>query len=240
MLNYRRKKNRRIPTSLSISSSAQNDRFPDMAPGVQVLGGFPPRKSATLKYVEFITLDPAAGSIAAHEFSMRNLYDPDVTGSGHQPSNFDRWTVIYNRWTVLRTRVKMSPAWNSTSSVAPGMWGFLISSRGSQVSGLNSVSLAEQPYVKYSTAPPTISNGLGSALELKASLRSAPWLGVRPDLLFSSDYTGDDISGPSAINDYRCEFFVSAIAGNDPGAAIFRIELEYDAVFIEPKLTLPS
>lgn len=43
------------------------------------------------RYVEgFIDLNPGAlGSNAPYTFSANGLYDPNITGSGHQPIGFD-------------------------------------------------------------------------------------------------------------------------------------------------------
>ena len=206
----------------------------------KVLGGFAPESRVTLKYVQTVSLDPAAGSIDSLEFDMRNLYDPYVTGGGHQPSNFDRWTTIYNKWTVLRTRLKMTNAWNSTSSVTPGLWGFLVSKSGSQVSGFSNVDqLCEQPYVKYAGVAAGVSNAIAFPGSVSAALPSKPWLGLRSDdLLFSDEYAGDGSTGPTET--FKAEVFLANINGNDPGAVPFRVEIEFDAVFYMPKITLPS
>lgn len=220
--------------------ASQSARYPLMAPNSKVLGGFPTRTNVTLKYVDVITMDAGSGSLTSVEFSARNMFDPDTRIGGHQPSNFDRWTTIYNRWTVVRTKVKFTPAWNSTSSVMPGFWGFLVSKTGSLVAGLNPNTLLEQPYVKYSDAGAGLANSTSLGGSLTATLPSVGWLGVNTSVLMSPDYSGDDSAGPALAQDFRVEFFVTNIAGNDPGSIPFKVEVEYDAVFYEPKITLPS
>lgn len=210
-----------------------------MTPHSKVLGGFPPEMRVTLKYVDTFALDPAAGSLAAYQFDLRNMYDPNVTGTGHQPSNFDRWTTIYNAWTVTRTRVRLINVYNSTSAVQPGTWGYLVSKSGSQVTGFSSLeTLLEEPYVKYAQVGSGLSQTTPFPGALSATIPSAPWLGVSDLLLRGPDYAGSGAAGPTET--FYLEAFLGAINGNDPGSSPFRIELEFDAVFFMPKITLPS
>ncbi len=220
----------------------ENAKYPVMSPGTKVLGGFPSKVRVTLKYVDVISLDPAAASIDSHAFALRNLWDPDTQVGGHQPSNYDNWTRIFQRWTVLNVNVKMSNAINSTSSVTPGFWGFLISKDGLQVPAMPSVSaLLEQPFVKYVDVPSSALVNIGAFPgSLTATIPCAPWLGVQERDLLIGEYTWIDGSGFPPQGDIYAEFFVATVAGNDPGAAKMKIELEFDCVFLEPNVTLPS
>lgn len=210
-----------------------------MSPGNKVLGGFPSEMRVTLKYVDTFALDPAAGSLASYEFDCRNMYDPNVTGVGHQPSNFDRWMQIYNKWTVYSTKVRLTNVYNSTSAVQPGTWGFLVSKSGSQVSGFSSLeTLLEEPYCKYAQVGTGLQQTQPFPGSLSATLHSGPWLGVQRQLLRSDEYSGDASAGP--VETFKLEAFLGNINGNDPGSCPFRVELEFAAVFYMPKITLPS
>jgi len=69
--------------------------------------GFPPRKRLTLKYSD--TLEMASvGVTATQQYRVNSLYDPDSTGTGHQPRGFDQWCSAagpYNKYRVLAHRV---------------------------------------------------------------------------------------------------------------------------------------
>jgi len=61
----------------------------------------------TFKYNDRIALDAAAGSIANYVFSATGMYDPDITGTGHQPLGFDQWLgLFYNHYTVERAHIR--------------------------------------------------------------------------------------------------------------------------------------
>lgn len=78
--------------------------------GHRPLGGFPEKKTVTLKYSDYMTVDPGAGSGAATNYFFRALgcYDPDETGTGHQPMGFDEWSQIYQAYRVISSRIKVT------------------------------------------------------------------------------------------------------------------------------------
>lgn len=58
------------------------------------------------RYSAAIQLDPgAAGIMASHVFSANGLYDPDITGTGHQPMGFDQLTPLYDHYTVIAAKI---------------------------------------------------------------------------------------------------------------------------------------
>lgn len=54
-----------------------------------------------LRYVEYVSLDPAIGSVAYDTISATNLFDPYSAPGGHQPLGFDQWMAFYNHFMVL-------------------------------------------------------------------------------------------------------------------------------------------
>lgn len=64
-----------------------------------------PRALTVLRYNQIISLDPTTGSIGGGGsntwiFSMNSLFDPDTTGTGHQPMYYDNYNALYNRYRV--------------------------------------------------------------------------------------------------------------------------------------------
>jgi hypothetical protein len=194
---------------------------------------------ATLKYVDTnVVLDASLASWDSTAFSMRNLYDPDTRAGGHQPSNFDRLVSIYNRWTVLRTRVKLSPSTANTSALSPSYFGMWISRQNSTTGIVNGYGLLEQPYVVYSDQIIGVTSN--NVPTLAVSTRSSDWTGVNNKDLQTFDYSGDSAGGPGAGWDYFCHIFSMAANANDPGSQSFKIEIEYDTIWYEPQYTLQS
>lgn len=71
------------------------------------LMGFPRTCRAKLCYRDsFISLNPTAGGLAAnHLYSCNGLFDPDVTGVGHQCVGFDQYMAMYDHYVVLGAKI---------------------------------------------------------------------------------------------------------------------------------------
>jgi hypothetical protein len=57
-----------------------------------------------LPYSEFLSRTPGAFS-DDYQFNLNSIFDPNRTGTGHQPLGHDQWAGFYNRYRVLRVRV---------------------------------------------------------------------------------------------------------------------------------------
>lgn len=70
---------------------------------------FPHRYQNELRYsaVQSIVLDPSGWG--KHFFSCNGLYDPDITGLGHQPLYYDQLTALYNHYTVIKSSITIQP-----------------------------------------------------------------------------------------------------------------------------------
>ncbi len=61
-----------------------------------------------LYYEMQIPLAGASGILDTHYFSANAVYDPDITGTGHQPIGFDQAMLFYEQWVVLSSKITVS------------------------------------------------------------------------------------------------------------------------------------
>lgn len=54
------------------------------------------------------TLSGGVGAVPTHFYSANGLYDPDATGTGHQPMGFDQMMALYEQFTTLRAHIKVT------------------------------------------------------------------------------------------------------------------------------------
>jgi hypothetical protein len=216
-----------------------------MSPYHKVLGGFPSKMSATLKYVDpAVQLIPPGGLVPDQvQFSLRNLYDPDSRVGGHQPSNYDKLTSIYGTWTVIRTRIKFSVVGAETDGINQpvGWWGFGVSKFNNAFTTHDVQSLMEQPFVKYSDL--AVNGSTGNQLlnrSLSATIQHKDWMGLEDEKqLLDHSYVGSDsVSGLLSSTDVRATVWYGGRA--DSVTATFKVELEFDCIFLEPTLTQDS
>jgi hypothetical protein len=89
-----------------------------------------------MAYYEYIlTRSGTAGALSVYFFTANGLFDPNITGTGHQPMGFDTMMQYYEQYTVIRSkitvvayntgvlcpvRVAVSLSPDTTSPVLPG------------------------------------------------------------------------------------------------------------------------
>jgi len=65
--------------------------------------------TTTLKYVEALQLNPGvAGVPATYVFSANGLFDPNITGIGHQPRGFDEIKPLFDHYLVKSSTIKVT------------------------------------------------------------------------------------------------------------------------------------
>jgi hypothetical protein len=89
---------------------------------------FPNTFTTKLKYVEVVELDCGASGIPEqYNFRANSIYDPNLTGTGHQPLGRDEFTAIYDHYTVIGSKCKATfyPKGDYTQNVSMFLGGQL-------------------------------------------------------------------------------------------------------------------
>lgn len=86
--------------------------------------GFPKKMIMTHKYFETFDIATTSGATQNYQFSCNGLYDPNITGSGHQPYLFDQMSLIYNSYTCIGAKATftISPSTGSPSNASVALW----------------------------------------------------------------------------------------------------------------------
>lgn len=69
--------------------------------------GFPKKMTITHTYVENLTVSTTSGSQANYVFRCNGMYDPNQTGTGHQPLYFDQMSALYNHYVVIGSKIEV-------------------------------------------------------------------------------------------------------------------------------------
>lgn len=67
---------------------------------------FPDRAEMTLDYWTVNRVNPGVVTYQDTVFNLNSLFDPEFTGVGHQPREFDTWASVYSKYRVLETMVE--------------------------------------------------------------------------------------------------------------------------------------
>lgn len=200
-------------------------------------GGFPNKLKTKLRYVETLTFDAGLGTYSQNIYRANSLFDPNKTLTGHQPSNFDKLATIYDRYTVLGAKVKVYYVPTATGSPGiPPTVVLAMSEEGDTIAtahaagGINNI--LEQPEMSRNIFYVGDSRSNFKGLTRYFSAKKA----FATSNLQASPYSADVTTNPTEIHHIE----VAAISPDDsvnPAAVTLRIEIDYIALFSEPKLT---
>lgn len=207
-------------------------KYPNYAPGPGQ--PFPNRYKANFRYVENVSLDPTAGSMAYNTWSANSLYDPNTTGAGHQPMGFDQIAPLYNRYIVTGCKLTATFESRSGSSNATAMCG-ITTHETSGFSGASSpVSLLiEQAKTNYTYLG--VSNSGASVRTLTRRISMRKEFAVK-DLFGNLEEYGALTSGSPTNGSFVTTWAVSPNGTDDPVAVNVLVKIEYTGYFFEPKL----
>jgi len=119
---------RNAPTSTTSVAKRSRSTFTRRTPArrgtkpVKVSFGkqpIPKQLYSRLKYAEQVTFTLNTSGLGSYIFSANGLYDPNITGTGHQPMYFDQLMTLYNHYTVTGSKIKVTPL---NSAALPTIW----------------------------------------------------------------------------------------------------------------------
>jgi hypothetical protein len=115
------------------------------------LGGFPDKIRTVLRYVEQLTLTSTSGVAGQYNFSGNSVFDPNYTGTGGQPANYDDWTAHYNRYRAFAST--MTIVFTPASATQANTMEMILYPTNS-IDSLNSNGALAQPYALYAFTSP--------------------------------------------------------------------------------------
>lgn len=185
------------------------------------------KMKARLSYAEFgSSLNPTIGPITAgYAYSTNGLYDPNITGAGHQPMGFDQLMLIYERYTVIHAKIIVTLTNKDTTN--DNLVGVMVSRQTSP--NVSAQQIIEQGLGVYKSLAPAGNNGDSVTLELS----------INPNkFLNKSDPLDDeDLAGTSSNNPGTQAYFLIWASGytSDTSTVLMSSRLEYVAIFHMPK-----
>lgn len=191
------------------------------------LGPLLPKVKSNLMYATTLDLNPAAGGLAAvHVFSANGLYDPDVSGTGHQPRGFDQLIALYDHYVVIAAKI----TWKfGTTNASVYDQVACISVRDDTTTSSNMIDNTERAVSIFEIMP------AGPSADTKSLS-----LGVNPNAFLgrSSPLADSQLKGSASSNPTEGCFFHCAVAplqAVDAATVNSYVVIEYTAMFIEPR-----
>lgn len=190
---------------------------------------FPTRTTKMLRYSTNFNIGATAGVVSSYVFVANGLFDPDFTGTGHQPMGFDQLMLSYNHYTVLDSRILVTfrNLGGLTTTVA-------LTSQANSAPITNIDQILEFGLNNSTTLEGKSISGDVAVLEERMNIRK--FVGVDDPL------DSPDLSGAVASNPLESEFFHVQCwdtVGNTTSVHC-NVVIEFRATFTEPRVLTPS
>jgi len=199
--------------------------------------GIPQSRTCRLVYCTQLTLNgSASGASGVNAFSANGMYDPDVTGTGHQPMGFDQMMTLYNHYTVIGSKIRMRSAPYASGSVAiPPIVGIHLADSPTAISSLQPENIME---IGSKTQQWGVQDNIGPKNQYLTKAFSAKRFFRKQAIVADVNYQGDASSNPAEQAYFIC--WAAGMGGNDATAITVLVEIEYIAVFTERRAIAQS
>jgi hypothetical protein len=178
-----------------------------------------------------ITLQSTLSSPGVHVFSCNGLFDPDVTGTGHQPRGFDQLMQFYDHYVVTKARLTVQFFNNSTT--VPAMVFVTVRDNSSPSAS----------YLDYLESAITKRKQLGIETTSSATQSISYEVDVGNFLGRASVLSDPQLKGGDTVNPTEgCSFHIGAFSPDlfTTSSVSIIVTLEYDVTLIEPKIVSAS
>jgi len=188
----------------------------------------------TLKYSDVQVQATTVGAgFVTHVLQPNSVYDPDVTGTGHQPLRFDQLAAMFNQYRVRSARIRavysVGDVSTTTSAIGPWRCTLTKSKTNSTLPGLGS-----DPY---------------TAAEMEGSTSNI--LTTQTPVTLYNTYTWKEL-GINNIEEANTAvtaspaiafYWISSVYNQGNVAAtniLFNFDIEFDCEFVNPKTIATS
>lgn len=201
----------------------------------------PTKLLVKLKYYDTFTINPGLGTIGSYIFSANGMYDPNISGTGHQPRGFDQLMTMYDHFTVIASKATVQPL----EFTGLGLCQYALALQdGATPIGIGASSIGdnvcEYNNVMYSNFPHV---SAGSAIQTNQLPKLKKKFGIKKffhakNPLTAAQWEGDVTSNPIEQAYYGVYYWSESAA--DPPAVTFKILIQYTAVLHEPQQPIQS
>jgi len=188
---------------------------------------FPPSTVKTLRYHDNVTVSSIAGAVSTFVFAANDLFDPNVTGTGHQPMGFDQMMVFYNHFAVKSCRIKVNATNTSTGPYHVGIrldaspTPLTVADRIIELGGVTFDNLEAK-------------NTYGSSKSFELSVDIARIQGIpKKNITTDPNLRGDAATSPLELTYFHI-FIWDPVTGS-AGSVDLDVTLDYSSAFMEPR-----
>lgn len=191
----------------------------------------PNKYPCKLRYCSYFNIDPGAAGIAGvNVIAANGMFDPEISGVGHQPRGFDQLMTMYDHYTVIGSKITVSYSHlfgNNYDAYRIG-----INVKDSPVTAIDPNDYLEGRNLVSSTMPPVTGGDGACTRTLSMKFSTKKFLGVSHPLA-SENVRGNATANPGEMGYFH--IWAAPLSSVDGPAITCAIRIEYLCVLTEPK-----
>lgn len=184
-----------------------------------------------LIYAEQIPINPSVVSYFPYVFRGNSLFDPNLTGTGHQPLYFDQYSAIYSKYRVLGSSVKLDVINNGAVSAM-----FYVCEPNTDQSSI--VDLAALYEQARSGAPKIVPIAARVSSRMKKYASTRKVCGLTKSQLYDDTFAAGISSSPS--NTWYWNLLFGSVDNSSVPSGYFVIKMTFYVQFFDRVLTSQS
>lgn len=216
-------KRRRFPRGITASNSTSITRTSPFS----LLTIVPAKLIKSLRYADIYSFTTGTAGIFGTQQTIRlnSIFDPDLTGTGHQPYGHDTLATLFGNYRVIS--VKFDLMFTTPGSAADILcccsYGI---STTADLTGINPATPLEWP----NAIAGQLSSSGSRNRTLKGNIHLNTLLGVSKDNL-ESDPNNQAVMGANPTNTPRLNFSIASYSGTGAQAASCRLVIDFTTMF---------
>lgn len=212
------------------TTKRNKSRSTGMSRNIQYTGPLRRSLRSVVKYSDMYTITSGGTTPSKLMFSLNGLFDPDITGIGHQPRGFDQIMTMYDHYVVIGCKINLQIS-NPDVNRGNTVYSCVVDNTGT----LSYVDLLEtgSRVAKHINAR----DAGQSSCTINLNINPNKWL-ARSKPLSDPDLKGSATTNPTE----QCYLYIAHIAEDLSTANTVNVlaTFEYTTVFFEPKVPVIS
>lgn len=173
--------------------------------------------------------------MGTHVFSANGIYDPNITGTGHQPRGYDQLSLMYDHYVVIGSKISIK--FVADKDVSPNLFTVGVAVKDSATVQATANDYIEGRVVRFTNLQTNIYN-YPSKTQLSIKCSPKKFLG-RSKLLADPELkgvTGNIGTGSNPSEGVYYHIFAQPVSSStNPVPINIQVFIEYLVIWIEPK-----
>jgi len=183
----------------------------------------PSKMRSVLRFSEQVNITIPAAASTWYTYSANGMFDVNITGVGHQPAGFDQLMLLYGKFCVEKSIIKVTFSQESTANY-------------NSLVGITTSTdvIATTDFRRYTENPLCSYDVIKSPQKITTVTQTFNGLdffnkGYQSD----TDKNGTSTSNPAELVYFNC-FGQPSNPGNTAGSTQLQVQIEYHALFSDP------